>query len=409
MGKDKQVIESRHGEKKSPLKRMWSIISSVLTVGVFLFVFGIAAFSIYNRVQDKNGNTPIFGFSVFVVITGSMEPEIMTGEVVIVRQRDFGDLEIGQVLTFRMGDKVVTHKIIAVDEAKQELTTHGTANSEGTNETVQYKDAIGIVIFHSMFLGNALVFASSNYGFFLLIMLPLVIFVTLESISLSKKLKRYKAEQEAERNTAMKRLEDDKLVLLQEIERLKAGEPLMMEESKQSDPEPALVIIAGKEPGIPAEEQATEESTARGNTEITSEVPPAAGGNVEEENREEEPQKQDPHTIEQLDLVEQSEIEIQSKTDGLIIIDEGQIVENLEPVTDVTEVENPGKLGTKEQISESADKNDAAEYTGKNAEASETEEAVSEEKYTQTEEPIEQQADITDSAETAVRERVESE
>lgn len=234
MGKVKKKTDTGNTKKKSPLKRILSFVSTFLTVAVFVFVFGIAVFSVYNRVQEKNGNNPLFGYSFYIVVTGSMVPEILEGELVVVRQTDFEDLEIGQVLTFKQGDKVITHKIIAIDGAKQEITTQGLAN-DLPDKPVKYQDAYGIVVYHSQVLGAALVFASSNYGFFLLIMLPLVVFVTIESVSLSKKLKKYKAEKESERNAAMKQLEFDKEALLKEIEMLKMGAAKDTEETEQTD------------------------------------------------------------------------------------------------------------------------------------------------------------------------------
>lgn len=270
MGKSKKNIDIESKGKKSPLRRIGNIISTALTVGVFLFVLGIAAFSVYNRIQEKSGYTMIFGYSFFIVSSPSMEYEIMTGEVIVVRQTDFEDLEIGQVLTFNQGNMRITHKIIAIDEGKRELTTHGVKNLEGINEIVPYDAAIGVVIFHSQFLGAALVFASSNYGFFLLIMLPLVIFVTVESVSLSKKLKKYKAEKETERNIAMKQLEDDKEALLKEIERLRMGaakEPGDTEQPEAAEPQAEVVITEEQ----PTDTTGTEESSVE--TIITEEQP----------------------------------------------------------------------------------------------------------------------------------------
>lgn len=66
-------------------------------------------------------------FCAYVVLSGSMEPEIPTGSVVVVdgRKKEWNP---GDVITYRRGNMVVTHRI--VEKSEEGYYTKGDANAE---------------------------------------------------------------------------------------------------------------------------------------------------------------------------------------------------------------------------------------------------------------------------------------
>lgn len=84
------------------------------------------------------GNTPtVFGYTIFRITTGSMEPELMIGDIILDKVvDDETEISVGDVITFEGGGqfdgKLVTHKVIKApytDEYGNEmLQTHGIAN-----------------------------------------------------------------------------------------------------------------------------------------------------------------------------------------------------------------------------------------------------------------------------------------
>ena len=59
----------------------------------------------------------LWGFQIYAVTSGSMEPKIRTGDVIYVKQVPFQSLEPGDVITFSMnqGRTVVTHRVEKID------------------------------------------------------------------------------------------------------------------------------------------------------------------------------------------------------------------------------------------------------------------------------------------------------
>lgn len=84
------------------------------------------------------GNTPtVFGYTIFRISTGSMEPELMTGDVILDKvMDDETEIAVGDVITFEGGSqfdgKLVTHKVIKApytdEKGNTMLQTHGIAN-----------------------------------------------------------------------------------------------------------------------------------------------------------------------------------------------------------------------------------------------------------------------------------------
>lgn len=83
----------------------------------------------------------VFGWSWAVVISGSMEPEIMVNDMVVVHEED--TYAVGDIITYESGDSVVTHRIIA--ETAEGYTTKGDHNNTEDMYPVPKSSVIGTV------------------------------------------------------------------------------------------------------------------------------------------------------------------------------------------------------------------------------------------------------------------------
>lgn len=110
------------------------VVSAVLGVNVYHW-----------NARSLTGNVlPMpFGYGAAVVLSGSMEPTIMTDDLIIVREE--ADYEVGDVVVYQNGKLLVVHRIVAMDG--ETVTTRGDANNvdDGAIELSQIK---GKVIAH---------------------------------------------------------------------------------------------------------------------------------------------------------------------------------------------------------------------------------------------------------------------
>jgi signal peptidase len=127
---------------------------------------------------------PIPGnFAIKIVKSGSMEPAIKTGSIVVdFPQKSYN---VGDVVTFGADTKTqipTTHRIVAISDGPNPIyTTKGDANNAPDQSETHLSDIHGKVVLTVPYLGYVLDFARKPLGFALLVGVPAVL-VILEEI-----------------------------------------------------------------------------------------------------------------------------------------------------------------------------------------------------------------------------------
>ncbi len=109
-----------------------------------------------------NGMPTVFGFAFASVKTGSMSPEIMPGDFIVIRS--CGEYAPGDIITFydEPSGSYVTHRIVIVGE--DGYTTKGDANSSADIYPVAEEDVVGKVVAVAGGLGGFMSFVRSPFG-----------------------------------------------------------------------------------------------------------------------------------------------------------------------------------------------------------------------------------------------------
>ena len=119
---------------------------AVLRSAVLVIVSVIVGVNLYNwNAKSLTGNMlPMpFGYGSAVVLSGSMEPTIMTDELILVREAD--SYAVGDVVVFQNGRMLVVHRIVAIDG--ESVITRGDANN--TDDTpIEMSQIKGLVFAH---------------------------------------------------------------------------------------------------------------------------------------------------------------------------------------------------------------------------------------------------------------------
>ncbi len=147
------------------------IIKIALLTAVLLMA---AVFLIFYRPTALAGDThyePVY--------TGSMEPAIPVGSIVIIKPVNPATLKIGDIICFKLsGTASVTHRIVNVTNG--EFTTKGDANEEPDLWTVKKESVIGKVEMTLPLIGYLGAFVRTPIGFAILIILPASALIILE-------------------------------------------------------------------------------------------------------------------------------------------------------------------------------------------------------------------------------------
>lgn len=124
---------------------------------------------------------PITGDIKFLVVeSGSMEPSIKMGSVVVVKPEQ--DYKKGDVITFYSppGAKVpTTHRVYGTEmvSGQIEYITKGDANDTPDRESVKKKYILGKVLIAIPYLGYGVAFVKKPIGFLLVILVPTFIII----------------------------------------------------------------------------------------------------------------------------------------------------------------------------------------------------------------------------------------
>jgi signal peptidase len=155
------------------------------------------------------------GYKTFIVLSGSMEPKIHTGSIVIVKPEN--NYQVGDVITFNENNKLntpVTHRIAGIKEDKGEsfYTTKGDANDSPDLQEVKGGEIIGKVLFSVPLVGYAVNTVKKPFGFMLVIIIPVVIIVYEEFRKIIAEIKRMVRERKnkKEEGTEEKKSDENK-------------------------------------------------------------------------------------------------------------------------------------------------------------------------------------------------------
>lgn len=129
----------------------------------------------------------IEGYELRIVQSGSMEPAIPTGALIVTRVED--RYAVGDVITFtQSGPRSLptTHRIIAdgLQNGEVVYTTKGDANSDSDPNPVALSDVSGLVIFSLPWLGYIIDFARQPLGFALMIGVPALVILFDEGMTI---------------------------------------------------------------------------------------------------------------------------------------------------------------------------------------------------------------------------------
>lgn len=105
-----------------------------------------------------------FGYEIFNVVSGSMEPEIPVGSLVYVESAPAKDILEGDVIAFQSGDSVITHRVMRNRNIEGEFVTKGDANETEDLNPVPHENLIGRVKYHFPMAGNLVVIYTSTMG-----------------------------------------------------------------------------------------------------------------------------------------------------------------------------------------------------------------------------------------------------
>lgn len=205
-------MDKKQDNENYNLKSLCKYISTVVswTVFVLLVIVGILLIYYYIsvRLYATKGEKYEPKFSVYTIVSQSMEPTINVYDVIVnTKVDDINDVKINDVITFISTWKVtygmtITHRVVGtktLDDGSTCLVTRGDNNTQEDEACVKESNLIGVVRAVIPGLGKIQSFLSSGFGWIFIVIIP-AIYIIIKDIFKLVKLANFDEENENKDN-----------------------------------------------------------------------------------------------------------------------------------------------------------------------------------------------------------------
>ena len=161
----------------SPLKK--AATTAILLIFFLLIISVLFVFT-----------SQFFGWRTEIVISGSMEPAIPTGSVVVARPIHAEEVREGDVIMFASltGHTLTTHRVVRVEQKSDgpHFTTKGDANKSPDLLAVVPSQILGIIVLSVPYLGYLISFIRTPIGIALFLVIPAAVLIISELLKVLK-------------------------------------------------------------------------------------------------------------------------------------------------------------------------------------------------------------------------------
>lgn len=201
------------------LKKIWSITTTVIVILMVL----CAVFLLGSR---------LIGYECYTVISPSMEPEYMVGDLIYVKEVDPSTVKVGDVITFVVNEDLVvgTHRVVRIDTEKKQFITKGDTN-DTEDPPVHFKNLIGVPKFSIPKLGYVSDFIQNPPGMYITLGVGALLILLVFLPDIFKKKEKVVTDPEkapegtpeaAEKQAELSAISEENERLKEELERLRA-------------------------------------------------------------------------------------------------------------------------------------------------------------------------------------------
>jgi signal peptidase len=119
------------------------------------------------------------GYKPFIVLSDSMNPGISAGDLVLTKEADTDTLKVGDIISYRVGDSVITHRITGITERDGALSfnTKGDANTSDDAKPIDETMIEGTMLLNIPKFGNVALFMQTPAGMLICIGVPVLLLV----------------------------------------------------------------------------------------------------------------------------------------------------------------------------------------------------------------------------------------
>ncbi len=213
--------EKMKNNEQSKAKKIYNVASTVVVALIFVFMIVVVAVMLIQK--NSGGESKIFGYYMYDVLTDSMSGTIEPGDVIMCKAvEDVNELKEGDIITFKApnGNYNETHRIIEIarneDGSVKYFKTKGDNAKEADSWELKPENIKAKYVKKSVFIGGLRRFMKHWYGYVVVVVIPLCVVFALIIAGFVKDKVALEGEKEKDKAISLSDISDeDKRKLLE--------------------------------------------------------------------------------------------------------------------------------------------------------------------------------------------------
>ena len=197
----KEIINTRN-QFKTAFKY---VLTPILLVIVLLNLY-----IIFQKLTHPNQVVKIFGYRTYIVSSGSMEPYLKVGDIILVDKVDSAqEIKVDDIITFTQGDgKDITHRVIEIKDVNdnRSFVTKGDNNNDIDPNEVKFENIRGKYSSKISGIGKFILSVKTSFGAIIFVIIIFIIYFWMGKRE-DREIERHLKRTETERGIYLKKYE----------------------------------------------------------------------------------------------------------------------------------------------------------------------------------------------------------
>ena len=194
---------------------MKKVLKILFNIVKYTYLFVLIIYLVFICVHRLSIDGSVLGYRLFTINNNEMSPKYNFNDIIVVKDYDPSKLKVGDNISYLgdccgQGGMIINHKIVKIDKELNKITTKG-INSSIEDPEIKYKQVIGKVVGILPVINFLHHILKNPIGFFIVVVLPLVIAIIVLIIETIKDIKKESLEKD-------KLINQDKEDIIKEIE-----------------------------------------------------------------------------------------------------------------------------------------------------------------------------------------------
>ena len=165
---------------------------------------------IFQKLTHPNQVVKIFGYRTYIVSSGSMEPYLKVGDIILVDKVDSAqEIKVDDIITFTQGDgKDITHRVIEIKDVNdnRSFVTKGDNNNDIDPNEVKFENIRGKYSSKISGIGKFILSVKTSFGAIIFVIIIFIIYFWMGKRE-DREIERHLKRTETERGIYLKKYE----------------------------------------------------------------------------------------------------------------------------------------------------------------------------------------------------------